>query len=128
MPLLLDTHTFLWFGLDNPSLSRRAKDAIETSAEPVLFSAASHWEIAIKASIGKLQLTEPFEVLIPRAISASHFRILPIELAHTTALIAMPHHHRDPFDRILIAQAIVEKLTIVTADAFFARYGVTCLW
>jgi PIN domain nuclease of toxin-antitoxin system len=128
MRLLLDTHAFLWFIHDDPKLSAAARTEIEDGRNDVLVSAASHWEIAIKVGVGKLTLAEPFPVFIPREIERNDFEILPIELAHTSLVAALPHHHRDPFDRLLIAQAMAEGMPIVGADAMFDAYGVARLW
>lgn len=128
MTVLLDTHTFLWFILDDPQLSTDARLTIENGSNTVLLSPASPWEIAIKTSIGKLSLDEPFNVLIPREIRSNHFDLLPISVEHTAAVATLPYHHRDPFDRMLIAQAAVEDLPIVGADAKFDAYGVSRIW
>lgn len=127
MTLLLDTHTFLWFCQGDSSLSASAKALIEDPANRKLVSIASCWELAIKAGLGKLKLGEPSETYIPAALARTGFEILPIALAHATGVEGMPLHHRDPFDRLLIAQILVEKIPIVSADAVFDLYGVTRL-
>jgi PIN domain nuclease of toxin-antitoxin system len=101
--LLLDSHAFLWFIAGDARLSRPARSAIEDPVNVVHVSAASVWEIGIKNSLGKLPLAEPFEVLIPRELTANGFRYLPIEILHIAASTRMPFHHYDPFDRLLIA-------------------------
>ena len=126
--LLLDTHAFLWFVTDDPKLAATAKSAIADANNEILVSPASYWEVAIKVSIGKYTLTAPFETFITRGIKDNDFRILPIEPKHTAALINMPFHHRDPFDRLIIAQAMVENVGVVSADPAFDSYGVTRLW
>lgn len=128
MRLLLDTHTFLWFLLDDPRLSTTGRDLIDDPANDVEVSPATYWEIAIKISIGKYELPEPYDIFIQREIATNDFRILPIEPMHTAVLITLPYHHRDPFDRLLIAQAIVEALPILSVDAAFDAYPVTRLW
>ena len=127
MKLLLDTHSFLWFIEDNPRLSTKAKTLLESDTD-LLISAASLWEIAIKMSIGKLSLTEPFELFIPNQLVSNAIEVLPIALEHLALLSALPFHHRDPFDRLVIAQAIVEQLPLVSIDREFDPYGVKRLW
>ena len=97
-------------------------------ANEILISPASYWEIAIKVSIGKLPLHQPYEDFMDACLVRYKFAILPIEPRHTGALIAMPYHHKDPFDRLLIAQAQVEGIPIVSVDGAFDPYGVTRLW
>lgn len=119
--LLLDTHVWLWWFTGDSRLSGSARDLIAGAPE-VRFSAASAWEIAIKASLGKLTLARTFR--LGAELQRDGFEALPIELAHAEAVRALPMHHRDPFDRLLIAQAQAESLTIVTADPQFERYDV----
>ena len=128
MNLLLDTHTLLWFALNDPQLSVRAIDLIKDPANTKLVSPASYWEIAIKISVKKYALTEPYDEFMRSAIDLNGFRYLHIEPRHTAALITLPYHHRDPFDRLLIAQAMVDGLTIVGSDAAFDAYSVRRLW
>ncbi len=126
--ILLDSHAFLWFVWDDPLLSSAAKQRIEDPANHKWVSVASCWEIAIKAGLGKLRLGEPATTFLPRELSTNHFSPLRIELAHVTLVETLPPHHKDPFDRLLIAQAIIEKRPLVSADAVFDEYGVTRLW
>ncbi len=126
--ILLDSHAFLWFVWDDPLLSPAAKQRIEDPANHKWVSVASCWEIAIKAGLGKLRLGEPTTTFLPRELATNHFSLLRIELAHATLVETLPPHHKDPFDRLLIAQAIIEKLPLVSADAVFEEYGVTRLW
>jgi PIN domain nuclease of toxin-antitoxin system len=126
--LLLDTHTFLWFCQDDPALSATAKGLIEDPANRKLVSVAGAWEIAIKAGLGKLNLGEPSKTYIPNALARTGFELLPISLAHATAVESLPLHHRDPFDRLLVAQAMIEKLPLVSADRVLDPYGVNRLW
>ena len=128
MRLLLDTHTFLWFLLDDPQLSAAAKDFIIDPDNDIAVSPATYWEIAIKMSLGKYELPESYDVFIEREITTNDFRILPIEPKHTAALITLPFHHRDPFDRLLIGQAMVEGMPILSIDPAFDAYPVTRLW
>ena len=124
MRLLLDTHVLLWWLADDNRLNDEARDAIGSADSEVSVSLASGWEIAIKIAIGKLQF--PIAALA-RQVDDNHFRQLPIRLRHITATATLPFHHRDPFDRMLIAQALSEQLLLVTADARIERYDVPVL-
>jgi len=128
MRLLLDTHAFLWFTLKDPQLSARAQAWIADPNNLIEFSPASYWEIAIKISTGKYTLTEPFDVFMQREIAINRLHVLHIEVSHAAAVITLPFHHRDPFDRLLIAQAIVEQIPILSADPVFDSYPVTRQW
>jgi PIN domain nuclease of toxin-antitoxin system len=128
MNLLLDSHTLLWFVWDDPQLSAAARTLIVDPSNRKLVSLASCWEIAIKVSIGKLSLGEPCATFLPREITQNNFELLPIELRHATAVETLPHHHRDPFDRLLVTQALLEQLPIVSTDGVFDSYGVTRMW
>jgi len=125
MSLLLDSHVFLWWLQDSRQLSRPARRAIGAPTSRVLVSAASIWEIAIKLSIGKLKWREG--VTLDGSIAACGFTELPITARHAAGVRNLPTHHGDPFDRLLIAQALLEDLRLVTADEVFARYGVPIL-
>jgi PIN domain nuclease of toxin-antitoxin system len=127
MKLLLDTHTFLWFINDSPQLSADAKSILEADSE-LLLSTASLWEIAIKISIGKLTLPQPYNMFIPEQLAINSIKELPINLKHLDVISALAFPHHDPFDRLLIAQAITESLPIVSADAAFDFYSVKRLW
>ena len=127
MKFLLDAHTFLWFIEDNPRLSTEAKKLLESNVD-LLISAGSLWEIAIKISIGKLTLTQPFEAFIPDQLAKNAIGLLPITVEHLVLVSALPFHHRDPFDRLLIAQAIAEQLSIVSIDEKFDSYSVNRVW
>lgn len=128
MRLLLDTHAFLWFVLDDPQLSGTARTLISDPANEVEVSPASYWEIAIKIGLGKYALNEPYQPFIEDQIAGNQFRVLHIEPKHTAVLTALPLHHRDPFDRLLVAQAMVEQVPIVSADAVLDAYGITRQW
>jgi len=121
--LLLDTHAVLWWQMEDRRLPKPARRAI-AEADVVWVSAASGWEIAIKAALGRLRLDEP----IAATVAADDFTELPVTLAHTTRLGSLPEHHADPFDRILVAQALVEGATLVTRDAALGAYGAPVLW
>lgn len=128
MRLLLDTHAFLWFITDDPQLSAAAKTLIADPANEVLVSPASYWEIAIKVRLGKYPLSVPYLTFITQGIDRNDFKILPIEPRHTDLLTTMPLHHRDPFDRLLVAQALVEAIPLVSNDPTLDAYGVNRLW
>src|SRR5712692_5113047 len=127
MRLLLDTHTFLWFIDDNPRLSSNAKSLLESDND-LLLSTASLWEIAIKFSLGKLGLPEPFEPFVRYQLSVNAIDVLQIDTAHLSVVATLPFHHRDPFDRLLVAQAMVEELPIVSTDVQFDAYSIERLW
>ena len=128
MRLLLDTHTFLWFVTNDPQLSENALHWIADPTNQVLISPASYWEIAIKVSLGKYPLTVPFDTFFHEGIEGSDMSILPIEIRHAAVLSSLPMHHKDPFDRMIISQAIAEQIPVVTVDAAFSSYAVTRLW
>ena len=128
MRVLLDTHAFLWFILADPQLSPAAKLLIEAPANDVDVSPASYWEIAIKIKLGKYALPQPYQSFMESLIAGNDFRILHIEPRHTAVLTTLPPHHKDPFDRLLIAQAMVEGIPIVSADDKFDLYKVRRLW
>lgn len=128
MRLLLDTHTFLWYVDDNPKLSAVAKAAISVPSAEVFISPASYWEIAIKVSTGKHILNRPYLDFIEDHVKRNGFVVLPIEPRHTAVLIGLPFHHKDPFDRLLVAQAIAENIPIVTCDADLAHYPISRIW
>jgi PIN domain nuclease of toxin-antitoxin system len=126
--LLIDTHALLWFMADSPNLTKKAREAIETLENERFVSMASAWEMALKVSRKKLTLPFSFEQFFPEGLEARGFQGLHIQFRHVAEVLKMPFHHNDPFDRIMIAQAKVEQLTIVTGDALFAAYGVPTIW
>jgi PIN domain nuclease of toxin-antitoxin system len=126
--ILLDTHTFLWWVDDSPKLSGKAKKIIADIDNSCLLSLVSCWEMAIKTSIGKLKLAIPVKEYIPRHMAANDFSMLPISFRHVIGVEAMPLHHRDPFDRLLAAQTLAEKMILVSADPAFDSYGVERIW
>ena len=127
MNLLLDTHILLWWLADEAALGDRARSAIAEARNRVWVSAASAWEVAIKSSLGRLHLPGPAAEVLPAALAENDFMPLPISVDHALRTTDLPCIHADPFDRILIAQAIDESLTIVTADPIFAHYPVPIL-
>ena len=128
MNLLLDTHTLLWFWWDDPKLSEVAKDIIVNPDNRKLVSTASCWEVAIKVSLKKLDLGLPYEEFIPQQIATNNFEMLTISHDHMAAVASLPFHHRDPFDRMLIVQAISEDIPVVSADKQFDPYPIERLW
>ena len=128
MRVLLDTHTFLWFALDDASLGAAARASIVDPGTEKLISPAPYWEIAIKMSTGKLRLGQPFEQFMHAGIEGNGFTVLPITVKHAAVVATLPFHHRDPFDRLLVAQALAEDIPVATADAVFDRYGVRRVW
>ncbi|MBI4614613.1 MAG: type II toxin-antitoxin system VapC family toxin [Planctomycetes bacterium] len=128
MRILLDTHAFLWGLADSGRLSRRALRLMEDEGNELLWSAASSWEVAIKYALGRIRLPEPPGRYLPARLQAQRVDPLPVSDAHAWRVAELPPHHRDPFDRLLIAQALVEGLPIVTADRAFKKYDVDILW
>lgn len=127
MKFLLDTPAFLWFVTGDPRLSRRARRAIEADdAEPIL-SAASIWEMAIKASLGRLVLPASVEEYVAEKL-AGGFGMLAVDWLHAAAVEKLPYVHRDPFDRLLAAQALSEGLPLISSDPVFGKYGVKVVW
>ncbi len=128
MNLLLDTHSLLWFLNEDPHLVPNAKALIEDSLNRKFVSMATCWEIAIKVGLKKLDLGEPVSTFLPRELLVNKFDLLHIELVHALHVEKLPRHHRDPFDRLLISQSIIEKIAIVSSDDKFHSYGVVRLW
>lgn len=128
MTVRLDTQAFIWFNLDDPTLSAVARAHIEDPANQILISPVSYWEIAIKISIGKFHLAGAYDVFWQSGIVDDGFAILPIEVRHTSLLITMPYHHKDPFDRLLVAQALSERVPLISSDVQLDAYGVTRIW
>ena len=126
--VLADTHSFLWFITEDSRLSATAREAMSPGARQVWLSVASLWEIAIKVSIRRLPLPDPFDAFIRHQLEENAINLLPIAPAHTFEVSRLPFHHRDPFDRMIIAQAVREDLPIVGADAAFDAYPVERIW
>jgi PIN domain nuclease of toxin-antitoxin system len=125
--LLLDTQTLLWWREGNRKLGARARRAIEQGAASVVVSAVTGWEIAIKSHSGRLRLRQAVNAWMAQVLESSGFESLDITMAHAVAVAALPPHHADPFDRLLIVQAQLEDLTIATSDAAFDDYDVKVL-
>ena len=128
MTFLLDTHTFLWFVEGSPRLSLYARSLIETPTNTRLVSVGSLWEMAIKCALGKLELKMSFLELVEQEVYGNGMRLLSIEPSHLDRLVELPFHHRDPFDRLLIAQGFAERIPLVSHDSAFDAYEVERLW
>lgn len=128
MRALLDTHAFLWWTTDSPRLSDRAREVIADGRNELFFSAASGWEIAIKAGLGRLEVPEDLGRFMSEQLSRNAFEVLPVHLSHALRVHALPDHHRDPFDRLLVAQSLLEELPILSADPRIAFYPVEVVW
>ncbi|HLM79964.1 MAG TPA: type II toxin-antitoxin system VapC family toxin [Terriglobales bacterium] len=126
MKVLLDTHTFLWAIIDEKKLSPRVRRVMASSE--LWWSVVSLWEAIQKAQVGKLSLPLPAGPFLTDELSSNHVRLLPVSLSHVLRVEELPLHHRDPFDRLLIAQSIEEGWPIVTGDPWFARYPVDVIW
>jgi PIN domain nuclease of toxin-antitoxin system len=122
--LLVDTNAWLWMIADPQRLGPTAQELVEDRRNELFLSAVSSWEMVIKQAIGRLDLPAPPETLIPQQMRRSGVKGLPVEHAHALRVGALPLHHRDPFDRLLVAQAQIESLAILTADPVFGRYAV----
>ena len=127
MRVLLDTHAFLWFVGADARLSSRARRTV-ADADDVWVSLASCWEMAIKLSVGKLRLAVPIERFLQEQLATNRIQLLHIEMAHATRVATLEWHHRDPFDRLLAAQALTDDLTVVSSDRIFRKYGVKLAW
>lgn len=128
MRILLDTHAFIWFFRGDLKLSVTARGLIENMDNQVLLSKASVWEMAIKQSIGKLSFGVPFKAVLVEQLKQNKIEILDITLDHIEVVASLPLHHRDPFDRLIIAQGMVENIPIVSADDVFNAYAVHRVW
>ena len=128
MKALLDTHAFLWWISDDPRLSEKAREIIADGRNELFFSAASGWEISIKAGLGRLEVPEDLQRFISDQLSRNAIQALPIYLSHTLHTGSLPGHHRDPFDRILVSQAILEQIPLLSADPQISHYPVEVLW
>ena len=129
MIYLLDTSTWIWFVTDDSRLSAKAKTRLEDAESVIYLSLVSLWELAIKARLGReLQLPRPFHQMVDEELSADRFQLLPITVAHIKQVYDLPRIHRDPFDRLLIAQSLAEDLPIISSDSAFDRYPIARLW
>jgi len=128
MKALLDTHTFLWWNLNAPQLSRTAREFIADGDNEIFLSAASAWEIAIKYAKGRLELPEPPDRYVPNRLELHHFLPLPIQLTHALQVHHLPAIHNDPFDRLLIVQSQLESMPLLTTDSEIVQYGIEIIW
>lgn len=128
MRVLVDTHVLLWMMSRSARLSGTAREALADPINELCFSIAGYWEMGIKMSLGKLELAPGWDHAIPREMARNGIDVLPITPAHVHEVTKLPWIHRDPFDRLMIAQAIVEKATILTSDRSFPEYEVAVLW
>jgi PIN domain nuclease of toxin-antitoxin system len=128
MKLLLDTHALLWMEDDPTRLSLTAFTLLKDPANALLLSTATLWEVAIKVSVGKLKLSKPYPLFVTQALLKLPATRLRMKIEHGTMLSTLPLHHRDPFDRMLVAQALVEQMPIVSIDTRFDAYGVDRRW
>lgn len=127
MANLLDTHTFIWFVEGDTQLSEKVRKAIEVRGAENFVSIASLWEIAIKVSLGKLELKTPFPRILDEIVR-NGFKLLPIAFEDTLTLSSLPFHHRDPFDRIIISQCIAQNMAVLSKDSIFDSYEITVIW
>jgi PIN domain nuclease of toxin-antitoxin system len=128
MRFLLDTHTFLWMDASPDQLSENARASIQDTANELLLSYASIWEMQIKVQLGKLTLAKPLRSLVAEQEQTNRIQLLPITPEHIYFLDQLPAHHRDPFDRLIIAQSFVEQIPILGVDGIFKTYGVAIVW
>jgi PIN domain nuclease of toxin-antitoxin system len=128
MKFIADTHAFIWFVTDSPLLSPKAKGLFESSESVRLLSMASLWELAIKANLGKLTFAKPLGEFIPQQLVLNYIHVLDISMSHVLQVGTLPLHHRDPFDRMIIAQSLVEDLPVLSNDEAFDAYGVKRIW
>lgn len=128
MKLLLDTHTFIWWDSDPEQLSSRVLELCQDQANTLILSVASIWEMQIKVQLGKLKLKLPFAELVENQQRINTIQVLPIELGHVLEIDKLPPHHKDPFDRLLIAQAVVEEAVLLSKDTTFSAYSVQVVW
>lgn len=127
MKVLLDTHALLWWFQEDPSLSSKARRTLAAIDNQVFVSTATVWEMAIKNRAGKLEIPELLDELEAKLVDEG-MQVLPISLDHAVRAGALPVHHKDPFDRMLVAQAQVENLSVISSDAIFEKYGIRRIW
>lgn len=128
MTFLLDTHVLLWWQTDDARLSPRCRELMADGRTRLLWSAASSWELAIKVGLGRLRLPEPVHRYVPRVLRENAIHSLAIEQGHALGVAALPSHHRDPFDRLLVAQVKSEKVSLLSADEQLDPYGIDRVW
>jgi PIN domain nuclease of toxin-antitoxin system len=128
MKYLLDTHTFLWWNMDDPQLSSNVKEIIGDGSNEIFLSAASAWDIAIKTARGRLTLPEDPAHYITNRISMHGFQALPVQIHHAVQVYKLPNHHADPFDRLLIAQSQIESMPLLSLDENIRKYDIEVVW
>ena len=128
MKVLLDTHAFLWLITDDDQLSENARQTFLNPENSLFFSAASFWEICIKKSLGKISLKDGWFQTIQKEMGINTIQWIPIEMTHCAEVTGLPFHHRDPFDRMLIAQAIVEEMKLLSRDSHLSDYAIELIW
>lgn len=128
MRILLDTHSFLWFISGDKRISTKAQDLIADLGNQAMLSVGSLWEIAIKVSLGKLILSKPFDQLMPEQIALNDIEILQISLDDLGVVAELPFHHRDPFDRLIVSQAMTRSIPLLSSDATLDQYPIQRLW
>ena len=128
MKLLLDTHAFLWWVEGTPAFGRRGKAAVSNPENEILLSVASCWELAIKLSLGKIRLAKSLDRFILEQLSLNGFSLLDVQFRHVVRVADLPFRHRDPFDRLIAAQALEDDLALVSSDRVFRKYGVDVVW
>jgi len=128
MRILLDTHAFLWWITGDQRLSQRSIECISDGSNELFFSVASGWEIAIKAGLGRIDIPDPLDRFVSEHLFRNHMDVLAIQLSHALHVITLPQFHRDPFDRMLISQAQIERLPILSSDKLLAAYDVEVIW
>ena len=125
---LLDTHAFIWYTTDSSRLTATGRSLIDNGENDILLSTASVWEMAIKHSIGRLTFSSPFIEFIKQQIAVNRIDILEITFDHIEVVASLPLHHRDPFDRLIIAQSMAEQIPILSVDAIFDAYAIARVW
>ncbi|MCK5717366.1 MAG: type II toxin-antitoxin system VapC family toxin [Thiomargarita sp.] len=128
MRFLLDTHTFIWWYNEPDKLSLQVRALLQNSENIILLSVVTPWEMQIKLQTGKLKLDIPLDKMLENQLQANNIDLLPVTLPHVLALQNLPYHHKDPFDRLLIAQSNVEKAILLSKDAIFSKYNIKLLW
>lgn len=128
MKYLLDTHTILWYATNDRRLPVKQYETIESSQNQIFISHVSIWEIGIKSAIGKLKIENTVESFVREKIEPYNFFFLSIELHHILKATSLPQHHHDPFDRLLIAQSIIENIPVISSDTTFDQYGINRVW
>jgi PIN domain nuclease of toxin-antitoxin system len=128
MKFIADTNALIWFITDSPRLSSTAKNLLEAAESERFLSIASIWEISIKAGLGRLSFAKPIEEFLPDQIARNQFALLNISLSHALHVEKLPLHHRDPFDRMIVAQSFVENIPVLSSDEAFDAYGIQRFW